>query len=136
MRNARSPLIVAAAQSMFLDAEASGGLFYATGIARLYRKVPGEFLRLPSTIEYIEAIQRVTGETHADCVQTRRGGHCSEAGTWLSRRLRGPFAAWLDVNLSVWVDMRRGAAMEELIRSGQFAVGAEKFAPAQEITHA
>ncbi|WP_080684430.1 KilA-N domain-containing protein [Achromobacter xylosoxidans] len=113
-------------REMFLRAEAGDGFFYATGIAKRYGKEPHEWLRLPKTCEWLAAVSHYYEIPVDQCVRTKRGGEGK--GTWLHRALRGPFAQWLDVDLSVWVDMQRAEAWEKLINSGEFAAGLEMFA--------
>lgn len=113
-------------RAMFLRAEAGDGFFYATGIAKRYGKKPARWLALPMTGKWIAAVSRYYEIPAGLCVRTMRGGEGK--GTWLHRGLRGPFAQWLDVDLSVWVDMRRAEAWEKLISSGEFSAGLEMFA--------
>lgn len=93
--------------------------FNATEAASKYGKKVGEWLRLPSTTEYIEAVTRYhkpdesvkVGFSHfdnqpesvvSDLVVTLRGG--TSPGTWLHPALVVAFARWLDINFAVWCD--------------------------------
>lgn len=95
--------------------------FNATEAAALFGKEPHEWLRLLSTREYIEALERspmdqtgnsrfencekyVIGAAETDLVLTIRGG--SNPGTWLHPDLIVVFARWLSPDFAVWCDRR------------------------------
>lgn len=87
------------------------GWFDATSAAAKYGKSPAEWLRLPSTLEYINALKRHNsnmGNSHI----TRRG-RSTTSGTWLHPKLAVAFARWLDADFAVWCD----AQIESLINS-------------------
>lgn len=88
------------------------GWFNATAAASKWGKAPAEWLRLTSTIEYLNALKRHQsdmGKTHI----TRKGNSKDfEQGTWLHPKLAVPFARWLDVEFAVWCD----AQIDSLIR--------------------
>lgn len=71
----------------------------ATEAATKYGKNPSEWLRLPSTVEYLGAIERKYGKI--PYLKTKRG---SGGGTWISPKLAVNFARWLDVDFAVWCD--------------------------------
>jgi hypothetical protein len=78
------------------------GWFNATGAAVAYGKQAPEWLRLPSTMEYLRALGRRYGEipyVEASRARVDRGG-----GTWLHPKLAVAFARWLDVDFAVWCD--------------------------------
>lgn len=93
----------------------------ATEAAAKYGKTPAEWLRLPSTIEYIEAIERKYGKI--PYLKTKRG---SGGGTWISPKLAVNFARWLDVDFAVWCD----AQIDDLIRGKTNWIGARHQASA------
>lgn len=74
----------------------------ATAIAAHFNKKPIEWLRLPSTEEYITALckKQEVGKSHF--LKTTRGK--GKNGTWLHRRLAVPFARWLNVEFAIWCD--------------------------------
>src|SRR5574340_1084916 len=91
--------------------------FNATEAASKYGKRPVNWLDLPSTKEYIEAVMRYhkadesvkvrfsdfdnqTESVLDDLVVTIRGG--TNPGTWLHPSLVVAFARWLDPNFAVW----------------------------------
>lgn len=75
------------------------GWFNATEAAAKFGKTPSEWLRLPSTVEYIDAIERKYGKI--PYLKTKRG---SGGGTWISPKLAVNFARWLNVDFAVWCD--------------------------------
>lgn len=80
------------------------GWLHATEIAERFGKRPNDWLSLPSTIEYLEALNRrtVTGSSGNAWSMTRRGG--KNQGTWLHPKLAVAFARWLSVDFAVWCD--------------------------------
>lgn len=88
------------------------GWFNATQAAAKYGKAPAEWMRLPSTIEYIEALKRHNpsmGKSH----RSKSGPLATGGGTWLHPKLAVAFARWLDPDFSVWCD----AQIDNLVRS-------------------
>lgn len=88
------------------------GWFNATQAAAKYNKVPAEWLRLPSTVEYIAALKRHNpslGKSH----RSKAGPLATGGGTWLHPKLAVAFARWLDADFAVWCD----AQIENLINS-------------------
>lgn len=78
------------------------GWFNMTQAAKHFGKEAKEFLRLPSTLEYIDAMQNV-GISHLyDAKQGRSGG------TFAHPKLAVFFARWLDVRFAVWCDAVAG----------------------------
>jgi hypothetical protein len=80
----------------------------ATAVAERFGKSPNEWLRLPSTDDYIHALERKYGKiphlkpgTATGYVKTKRGNN---GGTWLHPKLAVRFAQWLDVDFAVWCD--------------------------------
>lgn len=88
------------------------GWFNATQAAAKWGKAPADWLRLPSTIEYLAALKRHQsdmGKTHI----TKKGNSKNfQQGTWLHPKLAVPFARWLDADFAVWCD----AQIDTLIR--------------------
>lgn len=77
----------------------------ATAIAAHFNKKPIEWLRLPSTEEYIAALCEKAKVEKSHFVKTTRGGSdLSLRGTWLHRRLAVLFARWLNVDFAIWCD--------------------------------
>lgn len=87
------------------------GWFNATAAAAKWGKAPAEWLRLPSTIEYIAAVAKHNpsmGKTH----RSKSGPAANGGGTWLHPKLAVPFSRWLDAEFAVWCD----AQIDGLIR--------------------
>lgn len=80
------------------------GWFDATAAAARYGKRPGDWLRLPDTEKYLDALCRRFEVRKSHFVKTRKGGNTSEQGTWFHPKLAVPLARWLDVDFSVWCD--------------------------------
>jgi hypothetical protein len=79
--------------------------FNATDMAKPFNKIPAEWLRLPDTGAYIEAILNM-GLSHIkkcdDVVRTKRGK--KNGGTWLHQDLGLAFARWLSPMFAVRLD--------------------------------
>ena len=78
--------------------------FNATQVAATYGKIPYEWLRLPETKRYIDALCRKYESGKSLFVKTVKGGNTKSQGTWLHPKLAVPFARWLDVDFSIWCD--------------------------------
>jgi hypothetical protein len=75
-----------------------------TDMAKPYNKRPVDFLRLDSTLAFIEAYKTTVSQKHTDenqLVRTVNGG--KSPGTWMSKILAYKFAAWLDPKFEVFV---------------------------------
>lgn len=78
------------------------GWFDATTAAEKFGKVPNEFLRLPETESYIQALERRYGKI--PYVKTSRARKDRGGGTWLHPKLAVRFARWLSVDFEIWCD--------------------------------
>jgi len=78
------------------------GWFNATQAAERFGKNPHEWLRLPTTMEYLGAIERRYGKI--PYVKTSRARSDRGGGTWLHPKLAVLFARWLDIDFAVWCD--------------------------------
>jgi phage antirepressor YoqD-like protein len=85
----------------------------ATQMAKPFGKRPVDFLRLPSTEEYLEALSSTVRKSHSEFYRTVNGG--ANPGTWFCQKLTIRFAQWLSPQFSVWVD----AKIEELLTTGK-----------------
>ena len=77
------------------------GWFNATKAAERYGKLPNEWLRLPSTQEYISALSEHSKCGEIPYLKAVRG---KSGGTWLHPKLAVRFAQWLDVKFAIWCD--------------------------------
>jgi hypothetical protein len=76
--------------------------FNATAVAERFEKTPVEWLRLPSSKEYIEALERRYGKI--PYVKTSRARSDRGGGTWLHPKLAIRFSQWLDIDFAIWCD--------------------------------
>ena len=75
------------------------GWFNATEAAAKFGKAPNEWMRLPTTFEYLSALERKYGKI--PYLKTKKG---QGGGTWLHPKLAVAFARWLDVDFAIWCD--------------------------------
>lgn len=75
------------------------GWFNATQAAAKWDRLPNDWLRLPATQEYLQALKSKYGNIPQ--LKTKRG---QAGGTWLHPRLAVMFARWLDVDFAIWCD--------------------------------
>lgn len=94
--------------------------FNATEIAAMFGKRPIDWLRLPETERYIEALMKREAVKvgnpkvrFSHFAKTRRGGCLSYRGTWLHPKLAVAFARWCDVDFAVWCDEQITAMLME-----------------------
>lgn len=85
------------------------GWINATDIAKKNGKLPNEWLRLPETKRYIDALAKAlnAGESR-NLIQTSRG---RSGGTWLHPKLAVVFARWIDAEFAVWCDLQIDALL-------------------------
>lgn len=75
------------------------GWFNATQAANRFNKTVHEWVRLPDTQRYLDALSRKYGKI--PYLKTKRGNH---GGTWLHPKLAVRFAQWLDIDFALWCD--------------------------------
>ena len=75
------------------------GWINATEAAARFGKLPHEWLRLPETVAYLEALVKCGKIPQLVRAQRGRNG-----GTWLHPKLAVAFARWLSVDFAVWCD--------------------------------
>lgn len=87
------------------------GWFNMTKAAKHYGKDTYEFLRLPSTKDYLDALTGIF--PGKDLIHVQRGsGTLPGVGTWAHPKLAVFFARWLDVRFAVWCD----AMIEDILK--------------------
>lgn len=86
------------------------GWLHATEIAERFGKLPNEWLRLPDTVAYLEAMERTCGKI--PYVKTSRARADRGGGTWLHPKLAVVFARWLSPDFAVWCDLQ----IDDLLR--------------------
>ena len=82
----------------------SDGWFNATEAAAKFGKKPAEWMRLPETVRYLEAMMEMAEVGKSHFVNTKRGGAHGGGGTWLHPKLAVRFAQWIDVKFAIWCD--------------------------------
>lgn len=92
-------------------------MFNATQMAKAFGKKPHEWLRLPSTIEFLNELTEVRKSLNVEyqAVITKKGGFkLKEQGTWLTEDAALEFARWLSPSFAIWCNDR----IKELIKNG------------------
>lgn len=75
------------------------GWVNATQAASKFNKSVHEWVRLPDTQKYLDALIRKYGKI--PYLKTKRGNN---GGTWLHPKLAVRFAQWLDIDFALWCD--------------------------------
>ncbi len=91
------------------------GWFNATAVAARHGKRPADWLRLPDTERYLDALCRKSKVGKSHFARSARGGAKGTAGTWLHPKLAVRFAQWLDIDFAVWCDEQ----IDSLLRGKQ-----------------
>lgn len=87
-------------------------MIHATSMAGPFGKRPVDYLRLPSTVELLEAMVRKSHLPVNRLVRTVKGSPDHGGGTWLHEDVAVDFARWLSVDFRLWVNDR----VKELLR--------------------
>lgn len=86
------------------------GWFDATAAAARFGKRPVDWLRLPETKRYVEALAAARGISERTAlVRAKRN-----SGTWMHPKLAVRFAQWLDVDFAIWCDEQ----IDHILRGG------------------
>jgi hypothetical protein len=81
------------------------GYFNMTQAAKVFGKTLENFVRLPSTREYCEALSNTLEITGLELIQVIPGNrYVADRGTWAHPKLASFFARWLDVKFAAWCD--------------------------------
>lgn len=105
------------------------GWINATEAAARFGKLPHEWLRLPDTVAYLEALAKCGQIPQLVCAQRGRNG-----GTWLHPKLAVAFARWLNLDFAVWCDLHIDTLLRgELDEKQQFEQAGKRLADAKEI---
>lgn len=81
------------------------GYINVTKVCQNFKKRANDFLALPSTIEYMEALAEALNTGFSGIAFTKRGGAPGQAGTWLHPKMAVSLMRWLDVPFSVRADL-------------------------------
>lgn len=94
----------------------------ATEMAKPFKKMVADFLRLKNTKEYIEILKvERYGNSHIgqkrEVLRVVKGGDAGDGlqGTWMDEKLALKFASWLSPRFELWVYDR----IEELLKTGK-----------------
>jgi hypothetical protein len=79
------------------------GYFNATSMCKPFGKKVADYLRLDSTKAFLEELSNEMGLTISELVQVRKGGDCSNQGTWFHRLVAIDQARWLNPKFHVTV---------------------------------
>lgn len=80
--------------------------FNATEVAERFGKRPVDWLKLPSTDEYLQMLCEELRSEKSSLLKVKRGGRGKSDSTWMHPDLAVPFARWLDVRFSIWCDQQ------------------------------
>lgn len=95
----------------------NGVMVNATEMARAFDKRPIDYLRLPTTIELVNAIVRKSHISESQLIITKQGSSINGGGTWLHEDVALDFAQWLSVDFRLWCNDR----IKELLKHGMTA---------------
>lgn len=101
------------------------GWFNATEAAKRFGKKPAEWMRLPETVRYLEAMMEMAEVGKSHFVHAKRGGAHGGGGTWLHPKLAVRFAQWIDVKFAIWCDEQ----IDAIVRNGIRAEGNTNLLP-------
>jgi phage antirepressor YoqD-like protein len=102
-------------------------LINATQMAKPFKKLVADFLRLDSVNDYIHALkehyEKCYGISHNENIShmlllVRQTGSYDERGTWMCPELALRFAQWLNPKFAVWVDVQ----IQELLKKGSVSL--------------
>ena len=106
-------------QTISFEFEDGNRMINATQMAKPFRKLVGNFLRLQSTKDYIAALQfrysDVNNEKSREVLRVVQAGDAKLQGTWMDEKLALKFAAWLAIDFELWVYDR----IHELLTTGK-----------------
>lgn len=97
----------------------------ATAMCQAFEKKPADWLRLPTTKKYMDALKAKW--ENLTLVETRQGGE--NPGTWIHEKLILKLAQWLSVEFELWCDEK----MAELLRTGSVSIINPEQTPVQAI---
>lgn len=93
----------------------------ATQMAKPFKKLVADYLRLKATKEFILLLETRYGNSHIgkkEVLRVIKGGEPHLQGTWMDEKLALEFASWLSPSFKLWVYDR----IEELLKTGKTAL--------------
>ena len=91
----------------------------ATEMAKPFGKQPAHWLRLPSTLKFIEALRAMRNIQSDEYVVTTSGGPGGGGGTWLHEDVAMEFARWLSPSFAIWCNDH----IKQMLTTGQTSMG-------------
>lgn len=89
----------------------------ATSMCKAFEKQPSDWLKIKSTQEYIDELNR-SEDFPNGLVKVVQGGKANEQGTWIHEKLILDLARWLNVKFRVWCDEQ----IATLLREGNVSI--------------
>ena len=80
-----------------------------------FTKRPNDWLDLPVTQRYAEAITRKSGNSDFQAVMAKQGSPQHGGGTWIHERLILNAARYISIEFELWCDKK----VSELLRTGK-----------------
>lgn len=109
-------------QAISFEFKDSNRMINATEMAKPFKKLVADFLRLKTTKEYIEILEKERyGDSHIapkrEVLRVVKGGDIEKGlqGTWMDEQLALKFASWLAPRFEVWVYKK----IHELLTTGK-----------------
>ena len=87
----------------FAISQKQNGYVSLTDMAVASGKKVNDYLRLDSTVEYLEALSTDTGFPVSSLVKVSKGGN-AEQGTWAHPEIAIDFATWCNVHFRIWAN--------------------------------
>lgn len=87
----------------FAISQKQNGYVSLTDMATASGKKVNDYLRLDSTVEYLEALSTDTGFPVSSLVKVSKGGNV-EQGTWAHPEIAIDFATWCNVYFRIWAN--------------------------------
>jgi len=97
----------------------------ATQMAKPFKKLVADYLRLKATKEFILLLESRYGNSHngkKEVLRVVQGGSPELQGTWMDEKLALEFASWLSPSFKLWVYDR----IEELLKTGKTELPAHR----------
>lgn len=102
----------------------------ATQMAKVFNKLPGDWLRLKSTEAYLYALSSDMQIPISQIVIVNKGNSAEyEQGTWLHEDAALEFARWLSPKFAIWCNRK----IKELLTQGDTEVRPQPLTPAQQL---
>ena len=84
----------------------------ATSMCKAFEKQPSDWLKIKSTQEYVEELERSENLPNG-LVEVVQGGISQNQGTWIHEKLILDLARWLNVKFRVWCDEQIATLLRE-----------------------